>query len=423
MPHEPFDSDAYERRSREGRCLVCLFAAGDPVQRADNELIYEDDEVLVFLDRYPTVEGYVLVCPRKHVEQVTGDLTEDEYAALQRWVYRVGEAIRRTLATERLYVVSLGSQQGNRHVHWHVLPLPRHDQRRRWVRTIAVGARGLMPSLHRRPPRLRYGALRALRLLELCPFVPVDVFGNLAGLKSPSSAYQQLARLRRCGLAEVRSVHPGYLIGGRRLGCWTITDRGTRMLGLTSQGRPEVELERVQRSTHCAHSGRTRSRVAESDLALLLAAYRLLAAMVLERAAQGQTAEVLEWEWPCVMAQPVPAEAPIRVKAGARVVLGAGGLAAKSDGAGGRSSQLLLVADLGTVPVLRYRRLLDVLASLRDAGESALVESFAELEIVVATADPDGTGRRPSAWRELTDRIERAHATGLSTPAWSRGRG
>jgi hypothetical protein len=26
--------------------------------------------------------------------------------------------------TERLYVLSLGSQQGNRHVHWHIAPLP-----------------------------------------------------------------------------------------------------------------------------------------------------------------------------------------------------------------------------------------------------------------------------------------------------------
>ena len=25
---------------------------------------------------------------------------------------------------ERLYVLSLGSQQGNRHVHWHLAPLP-----------------------------------------------------------------------------------------------------------------------------------------------------------------------------------------------------------------------------------------------------------------------------------------------------------
>jgi diadenosine tetraphosphate (Ap4A) HIT family hydrolase len=39
-------------------------------------------------------------------------------------VYQVGEALRRELPTERLYVMSLGSQSGNRHVHWHVAPLP-----------------------------------------------------------------------------------------------------------------------------------------------------------------------------------------------------------------------------------------------------------------------------------------------------------
>jgi hypothetical protein len=36
----------------------------------------------------------------------------------------VGEAIRQELPTERLYIMSLGSQSGNRHVHWHVAPLP-----------------------------------------------------------------------------------------------------------------------------------------------------------------------------------------------------------------------------------------------------------------------------------------------------------
>ena len=28
------------------------------------------------------------------------------------------------METERLYVLSLGSLQGNRHVHWHLVPLP-----------------------------------------------------------------------------------------------------------------------------------------------------------------------------------------------------------------------------------------------------------------------------------------------------------
>jgi hypothetical protein len=33
-------------------------------------------------------------------------------------------AVRRTVEAERVYILSLGSQQGNRHVHWHIAPLP-----------------------------------------------------------------------------------------------------------------------------------------------------------------------------------------------------------------------------------------------------------------------------------------------------------
>ena len=120
----PFDTATYERRTREGRCFVCAVAAGEPWYAGNNQMIYEDDDVLVMLNRYPTLLGYTLVCPRRHVERVVDDFSEDEYLALQRWIYRVGRAIERVVPTERLYVLSLGSQQGNRHVHWHVAPCP-----------------------------------------------------------------------------------------------------------------------------------------------------------------------------------------------------------------------------------------------------------------------------------------------------------
>ncbi|MBV9582101.1 MAG: HIT family protein [Chloroflexi bacterium] len=120
----PFDLDAYTRRARHGPCFVCAIADGDPEYRIDHEFIYEDADVLVFLNRYPSLRGYTLVCPRRHVERVVDDLSDTEYLQLQRWVYRVGRAVEQVVPTERLYILSLGSQQGNRHVHWHVAPLP-----------------------------------------------------------------------------------------------------------------------------------------------------------------------------------------------------------------------------------------------------------------------------------------------------------
>jgi ATP adenylyltransferase len=86
--------------------------------------VYEDERAVAFLNRYPSLYGYVLVAPKDHREQVTGDFSLDDYLHLQAVVHRVGEAIRQVVPTERLYVLSLGSQQANRHVHWHLAPTP-----------------------------------------------------------------------------------------------------------------------------------------------------------------------------------------------------------------------------------------------------------------------------------------------------------
>jgi diadenosine tetraphosphate (Ap4A) HIT family hydrolase len=86
--------------------------------------VFDDGDHVAFLNRYPTVYGYVLVSPRRHVEHVVRDLSEEEYLRLQAVVYRVARAVEAVVASERTYVLSLGSQQGNAHIHWHVAPLP-----------------------------------------------------------------------------------------------------------------------------------------------------------------------------------------------------------------------------------------------------------------------------------------------------------
>ena len=119
---QPFDLNAYIDRSRNGPCFVCELVAGNPEYR--HHIVYEDDDAIVFLSKYPTLYGYTLVAPKDHREQVTSDFTIDEYLALQRLIYQVAAALRRVVPTERIYILSLGSQQGNRHVHWHIAPLP-----------------------------------------------------------------------------------------------------------------------------------------------------------------------------------------------------------------------------------------------------------------------------------------------------------
>lgn len=116
-----FDLDSYIETIQNSPCFICEMIEG---RLNGNHIIYQNDAFIVFLNKYPVLPGYVLVAPIEHKEQVTGDFTIEEYLRVQRVVYQTAEAVRRTIPSERVYILSLGSQQGNRHVHWHVAPLP-----------------------------------------------------------------------------------------------------------------------------------------------------------------------------------------------------------------------------------------------------------------------------------------------------------
>jgi len=121
MRRIPMDWDAL-RREQSGKCFICEFQAGTP--GFEHEKLHEDADSIAFLSKYPSVYGHTLVAPKQHREAVTADFQLDEYVHLQQVVFRVAEALRIEVPTERIYILSLGSQQGNRHVHWHVAPLP-----------------------------------------------------------------------------------------------------------------------------------------------------------------------------------------------------------------------------------------------------------------------------------------------------------
>src|SRR5712692_10086724 len=116
---QSFDMDAYVQRIQTSACFICEMVAG---RLNGNHIIYQDDAAIAFLNLYPTLYGYTLVAPCEHREQVTSDFSIEDYLSLQRFVYRVAEALRHAVPTERLYILSLGSQQGNKHVHWHIAP-------------------------------------------------------------------------------------------------------------------------------------------------------------------------------------------------------------------------------------------------------------------------------------------------------------
>src|ERR1700710_2764310 len=88
----PFDLAAYARDVRDKPCFVCEMLRGNP--DFAHHVIFEDDEAVIFLNKYPTLRGYALVCPKAHREDIADDLSPAEYLSLQAKVHRLSRALK-----------------------------------------------------------------------------------------------------------------------------------------------------------------------------------------------------------------------------------------------------------------------------------------------------------------------------------------
>lgn len=99
-------------------CIFCKIVAGAiPAAR-----VYEDADVLAFLDIHPVRTGHTLVIPKAHVPEFQ-NIEDDAYDAVMRTAKRVATALRATTAAQRAGLAVVGFDVA--HAHIHVIPL--HD--------------------------------------------------------------------------------------------------------------------------------------------------------------------------------------------------------------------------------------------------------------------------------------------------------
>jgi histidine triad (HIT) family protein len=102
-------------------CVFCEIALG----RAAASIVYDDDQILAFMDLRPITTGHLLVVPRKHAESLA-DLDSDDGAQMFRVAQRLAAAIRASEVRSdgvNLFLAD-GEAAGQEvfHVHLHVLP-------------------------------------------------------------------------------------------------------------------------------------------------------------------------------------------------------------------------------------------------------------------------------------------------------------
>ena len=101
-------------------CIFCRIVDGELPAR----VVYEDDDVLAFLDANPMAPGHTLVVPKHHYETLS-DLPDDEgsavFAALHRLTPLVEDAVDADAST---VAFNNGEAAGQEipHVHGHVIP-------------------------------------------------------------------------------------------------------------------------------------------------------------------------------------------------------------------------------------------------------------------------------------------------------------
>ena len=78
--------------------------------------IYEDDDVIAFLDIHPIQPGHTLVIPKAQVDHLW-DLDEAVYSQLMVMARRIARQLRDKLPAERIGVQVVGNDVPHAHVH------------------------------------------------------------------------------------------------------------------------------------------------------------------------------------------------------------------------------------------------------------------------------------------------------------------
>jgi len=101
-------------------CIFCKIVE----KEIPNHTVYENENVLAFLDIFPHAKGHTVVIPKKHYNSLS-DLPEREWEYLAIGLKRAMEKIKRIFKPTAINIaINDGTDAGQvvPHVHWHIMP-------------------------------------------------------------------------------------------------------------------------------------------------------------------------------------------------------------------------------------------------------------------------------------------------------------
>jgi histidine triad (HIT) family protein len=101
-------------------CVFCEIVK----RKEKSTIIYEDKDILSFMDKAPFNSGHVLVIPKKHYKYIF-DMNEKETGILFRAVNRISKAVFNAIKADGLNIGQSNGEAASQqifHVHVHIIP-------------------------------------------------------------------------------------------------------------------------------------------------------------------------------------------------------------------------------------------------------------------------------------------------------------
>jgi histidine triad (HIT) family protein len=106
-------------------CIFCKIINGE----IPSYKVYEDGQVLAFLDINPVNPGHTLVVPKKHVANIE-ETDEETLCQVMKIVKKVGQSLKKNLGAEGYNVLENNDPVAGQvvpHLHFHVTPRLEND--------------------------------------------------------------------------------------------------------------------------------------------------------------------------------------------------------------------------------------------------------------------------------------------------------
>ena len=101
-------------------CIFCDILDG----KRDAHIVYEDEEHIAFLDKYPIDDGHTLVIPKKHYERIT-DMNSDDVGKIFSLVPKIAKGVLSGAGADAFSLAQNNGKAAKQiipHVNIHIIP-------------------------------------------------------------------------------------------------------------------------------------------------------------------------------------------------------------------------------------------------------------------------------------------------------------